>query len=102
MERYEIGLPLYSDSEKRLNNLLLQSTVTSVDTVAAEVERSTKIHGDFQSMHEGYAVFLEEQDELWEEIKRKEILPNQLKKEAVHTAAMAFKLLQFIERTYGV
>lgn len=57
MEMYEIGLPPHTDSDKRLNNLLLQPTVTSVDTVAAEVERSTKIHGDFQSLHEGYAVF---------------------------------------------
>jgi hypothetical protein len=69
----------------------------TIQKIADEVARSTRIHGEFKSLHEGYAIFLEEQDELWEEVKRNALHPYGLHKEAVHTAAMAFKLLQFIE-----
>jgi hypothetical protein len=34
-----------------------------------EIVRSVKMHGNFQSRHEAYAVLLEELDELWDEIK---------------------------------
>lgn len=45
----------------------------------------------FNSVHEGYAVILEELDELWEESKKK--IPNKenLRKEAIQVAAMAVR-----------
>jgi hypothetical protein len=50
----------------------------------------------FNSAHEGYAVILEELDELWAEVKGK-VSPAQrlaMRKEAIQVAAMA---LRFIE-----
>jgi hypothetical protein len=36
-----------------------------------EWERATRDHGRLNSCHEGYAVLLEEVDELWEEVRKK-------------------------------
>jgi NTP pyrophosphatase (non-canonical NTP hydrolase) len=40
---------------------------------------------DYQSFHEGYALLLEELDELWEEVRKK---PHKRDKEATRTEAM--------------
>jgi hypothetical protein len=40
-----------------------------INDVLKELERSEKEHGNFNSPHEGYAVILEELDELWENVK---------------------------------
>lgn len=54
----------------------------------------------FHSFHEGYAVILEELDELWDEVKKKRDFPNeeqrlyaikQMRIEAIHVAAMALR-----------
>ncbi len=45
------------------------------------------------SVHEGYAVLLEEVDELWEEVKRETINTDALRYEALHVAAMAVRFL---------
>ena len=37
--------------------------------VHTELTRANSIHPQFNSPHEGYAVLLEEVDELWQEIK---------------------------------
>ena len=50
----------------------------------------------FNTAHEGYAVLLEEVDELWAEIKKKqgsEGRPEAIRKEAVQVAAMALRLI---------
>lgn len=39
--------------------------------VAVEAERAVSLHGDFRSLHEAYAVLLEEVDELWDEVRKK-------------------------------
>jgi len=39
--------------------------------VTEELARARKTHGPHVSYHEGYAILLEEVDELWEEVKRK-------------------------------
>jgi hypothetical protein len=36
-----------------------------------EYDEAISKYGDFKSLHEGYAILLEEVDELWEEIKKK-------------------------------
>ena len=44
---------------------------TFQELVQEEVKKAEKKHPSFNSFHEGYAVILEEVDELWEEIKKK-------------------------------
>jgi len=48
---------------------------------------------DFASNHEAYGVILEELDELWDEIKKKNPDKEKMRTEATQTAAM---LLRFI------
>jgi hypothetical protein len=43
--------------------------------------------------HEGYAVILEELDELWAEIKRQAPDRARMKKEAIHVAAMGARFV---------
>ena len=47
----------------------------------------------FNSAHEGYAVLLEEVDELWEEVKKKEKDEDAMFVEAKQVAAMALRFL---------
>ena len=47
----------------------------------------------FNSPHEGYAVLLEELDELWDEIKKKDINKAAMKEEAIQVGAMALRFL---------
>lgn len=46
-----------------------------VDTILLDIVReltsATDRYGEFHSTHEGYAVILEEMDELWEKIKQR-------------------------------
>jgi len=45
------------------------------------------------SYHEGFAILLEEVDELWDEIKQKELSQAEVRKEAVQVACMAIRFL---------
>lgn len=60
-----------------------------------EIERSKKKHKEsFSSNHEWYGVLQEEFDELWDEIKKVKgcyVGTEEMKKEAIHVAAMAIK-----------
>lgn len=62
--------------------------------VLGEVDRAVHLHGEFVSAHEGYAVLLEELDELWEEIKKNPRDEKKLKSEAIQVAAMALRFLE--------
>lgn len=86
-------------------------TVTIIDrTMAAllteiqwEVERAKK-HGEkFASLHEAYAVILEELDEVWDltRMKRRDRDPNEIRKEMVQIAAMAVKAIQSLDNFVG-
>ncbi len=69
--------------------------------VAAEVNRAREKHPKpFSSSHEGYAVLLEEVDELWEEVRKQTGVRSKeaLRKEAIQVAAMA---VRFIEDVCG-
>lgn len=58
--------------------------------VRDEIISAEKKHpGPFMSSHEGYAILLEEVDELWDDVKRNN--PAGAVKEAVQVAAMATK-----------
>lgn len=66
-----------------------------------EIVRAKNLHGpvDFNSIHEGYAVLLEEVEELWELVKTNPIKAeftavayrDMLRKEALQVAAMAVR-----------
>lgn len=67
--------------------------------VESEVRTAVELFPPFHSAHEGYAVILEEMDELWEEIKNNKS-PESLKrqrKEAKQVAAMAIRFLLDID-----
>jgi hypothetical protein len=68
---------------------------TAMHLVQKEVLKSSAIHGPFRSHHEGYAVILEETDELWDEVKKKRSrrIESDITREAVHVAAMAVRFL---------
>ncbi len=61
--------------------------------VAKELSKALRKFKRFNGPHEGYAVILEELDELWEEVKRRPAKrrPNKMRKEAVQVAAMALR-----------
>jgi len=63
------------------------------ELIGDELRRATKKHAPMMSAHEGYAVILEEVDELWDEIK--EQYPNKGKQleEAIQVAAMAARFV---------
>ncbi len=71
--------------ERVLNRCIVHGEVTT------EVQKACDKWAPFNSAHEGYAVILEELDELWEEVKRK--VPNKqaMRKEAIQVAAMAIR-----------
>ena len=54
-----------------------------------EIMRAKALHpGEFPTLHHGYAVALEEVDELWDEVKKKHPNKEALRKEAIQCAAM--------------
>lgn len=67
-----------------------------LDDVRIELLNATQKFGKFNSAHEGYAVILEELDELWEEIKFKGSTPQRTRAEAIQVAAMAVRFVKDI------
>lgn len=65
---------------------------TAFKEVLAELNRATEKYGSFTSTHEGYAVILEELDELWDEVKTNGS-NERLRKEATQVAAMAIRFM---------
>jgi len=63
--------------------------------ISDEVERSQSIYGSFTSAHEGYAVLLEEVDELkaevWKSSRKRDY--GAMTEEACQVAAMAVRLM---------
>lgn len=65
---------------------------------ANEAQRGVSIHGPHHSYHEGYAVLLEEVDELWDEIKAKTPVHGRIANEAIQVAAMALRIAVMAKR----
>ena len=73
------------------------------DEIQAEVKRA-EAHGDtFNSLHEAYAVILEELDEVWDiaRKKRKDRSITELRKEFIQLAAMSVKALNSLGNFVG-
>jgi NTP pyrophosphatase (non-canonical NTP hydrolase) len=69
--------------------------VKHIDSIVAEFNRASSIYPAFNSAHEGYAVLLEEVEELWDEVKKspKKRDLSKIREEAVQVAAMALRFL---------
>lgn len=61
--------------------------------LAREAHRAGIAYPPFNTAHEGYAVLLEEVDELWDEVKKKNHDNNSMRKEAVQIGAMAIRFI---------
>lgn len=79
-----ISLPV---SDKKLIRILQEIT--------DEFLKASKNYGAFTNAHEGYAVLLEEVDELWDEVKKRPDIRNddKLRHEATQIAAMAIRFI---------
>lgn len=55
-------------------------------------------HGSFNSVHEGYAVLLEEIDELWDEVRKQSKDRNieNIRRECIQIATMAIRFIKDI------
>jgi hypothetical protein len=62
-----------------------------MDCVFRELSRATKLHGPFNSTHEGYAIILEELDEAWDDIKANRV--KESKQEMTQVAAMCIRYI---------
>lgn len=68
--------------------------------VKNELLKAMEHHGPMTSPHEGWAVILEEVDELWDEVKKKHGGRDMLAaKEAIQVAAMACRYLYDVVET---
>jgi len=61
--------------------------------VREEPERANKKFPLFHSKHHGYAVILEELEEMWDEIKRQEPNTARVQAECIQFITMGFKFL---------
>jgi uncharacterized protein CbrC (UPF0167 family) len=68
--------------------------VTIGKEIEAELVKARAKHAAMNSAHEGYAVILEELDELWDEIKAQVQDKAKMRKEAIQVAAMAARFIQ--------
>jgi NTP pyrophosphatase (non-canonical NTP hydrolase) len=73
---------------------LKRADLEVANEVFLELERAISKFPTFNSTHEGYAVLLEEVDELWEEIKQKEKDHPAIREEAIQVAAMAIRFIR--------
>lgn len=82
------------------NELLDKNNVEKLARIAIilvliEFKKAYEKNSPFNSQHEGYAVLLEELDELWDEIKLKDELrdPKNTLAEAVQVTAMGLRFI---------
>ena len=75
-----------------------ESITRALLIVKTELEEAYAKHGDFNSYHEGYAVILEELDEMWDEIKKRSKDDSSIWFEATQVSAMGVKLMMFADR----
>lgn len=83
------SLPTGFEISAAKNNLL----ETNINDIVAECQRAMFSWPEFNTAHEGYAVILEEVDELWDEVKKKPKNRDsaKVKAECIQIAAMALR-----------
>lgn len=72
----------------------------NIELVKAEIERGVRLHGNYNSTHEAYAVLLEEVDEFWDEVKKRHKDYPAMKKEAIQIAAIAIRICDEIDEKH--
>ena len=80
---------MLADELERLHEAVLQA-------FSKEEHRARSKFGDFHSAHEGFAVLLEEVDELWDAVRLQEGDPERadsLRLEAIQVGAMALRFV---------
>ena len=76
-----------------MNSELTAASYTA-GLIVAEYLDAKKMHPTgMRSAHEGYAIILEELDELWDEVKKKQPDREKMVKEAKQVAAMALRFM---------
>ena len=63
-----------------------------------ELSQAQENYPDMTSAHEGYAILLEEVDELWDEIKKKTHDYTKMEQEALQVMAMAARFINDVCR----
>jgi len=63
-----------------------------------EIEFAESKFPEYNSMHEGYAIILEELDELWNEIKNKDRNELKVYREALQVACTAIRFCKMVQR----
>ena len=73
-----------------------------LNDVCEELKTAIETHSLFTSPHHGYAIILEELDELWDEVKKKNSIRDvkNMRAEAVQVAAMAIKFIMSMENDW--
>lgn len=74
-----------------MSKYILELAETAMTEIINEFQSATERYGQFGNMHEGYAVILEESDELWDCIKENRW--QDARKEAVQVGAMALRFI---------
>ena len=64
------------------------------ELILSELEEANKKFPPFKSLHEAYAVILEEMDEFWDEVKKKYPDYNNMSNELIQIAAMCIKTIE--------
>ena len=67
--------------------------LSAINGVTLELSRAVQKHGSMHGPHEGYAVILEELDELWDEVKAQHPDRERLRAEACQVAATAVRFM---------
>jgi len=69
-----------------------------INDILKEVKRVSGKVGPYHSVHEGYAVMLEEFDELWDEVKLKDKNYIRMYNEATQVACTAIRFMELIDK----
>jgi hypothetical protein len=65
----------------------------AMEDILTELRLARTEHKPMASAHEGYAVILEELDELWDEIKLKKRDPDAMRREALQLTTMGLRFI---------
>ena len=71
-----------------------------VSDICEELQKAMIKYPLFTSPYQGYAVILEELDELWDEVKKRKPDVKNMRAEAVQVAAMAMKFIISMENSW--